>query len=29
MYIIPERQEMEFLEGKFTIRFDHKIVVDV
>ena len=29
MYIIPEPQEMEFLEGTYTIRFDHKIVVDV
>ena len=28
MYIIPEPQQMNLLEGVYTIRFDHKIVID-
>ena len=28
MYIIPEPQQMNILEGEYTIRFDHKIVID-
>lgn len=28
MYIIPEPQQMNLSEGHFTIRFDHKIVID-
>lgn len=28
MYIIPEPQQMDILEGDYIIRFDHKIVID-
>lgn len=28
MYIIPEPQQMKVAEGEFTIRFDHRIVLD-
>lgn len=28
MYIIPEPQQMNLTEGSYTIRFDHKIVID-
>lgn len=28
MYIIPEPQQMDILEGEYTIRFDYKIVID-